>query len=246
MTRRPILTFAAGALACAALAGAFAQAGDTQFARTLEAGASHAIAQAGGRGVHAVFRSAGGSPTRHAVLVGGKSLDEETRARVARAVAAVPGVGGVFWSDRTMRAQTGEASIAPLHCQDDVQALLAARTIRFEESSSRIDLASAGLLDEVAAALRPCLGSIIAVTGHTDSSGPEPGNLALSQHRAEAVEQALEARGIPSDGLRARGVGSAHPVPGLAPADPANRRIEFSVIAVQPVRPTPIDTPGPR
>jgi OOP family OmpA-OmpF porin len=98
----------------------------------------------------------------------------------------------------------------------------------------------------VAAALRPCLGSIIMITGHTDSSGPEPGNIALSRERAEAVRDALVARGIPADGLRASGVGSRDPVDGLAPGDPANRRIEFSVIATVPIKPTPVDTPGPR
>jgi OOP family OmpA-OmpF porin len=134
----------------------------------------------------------------------------------------------------------------PLHCQEDVEALLRARTIRFEEASARIDAASSDLIDEVAEALRPCLGSTIAITGHTDVSGPEPGNLALSSERAEAVRRALRQRGIPADGLRARGVGSREPVEGLDPADPANRRIEFSVIATEPINPTPVDTPGPR
>ena len=99
------------------------------------------------------------------------------------------------------------------------------------------------MLDEVAEALRPCLGSIIAITGHTDKSGTEPGNLALSMDRARAVREALVSRGIPRDGLRASGVGSSQPVAGLAPSDPANRRIEFSVIRTEPLRPTPVDTP---
>ena len=99
---------------------------------------------------------------------------------------------------------------------------------------------------KVAAALRPCLGSIIAVTGHTDASGPEAGNIALSRERAQAVRQALIAHGIPADGLRTRGLGSRSPVAGLEPDDPANRRIEFSVLATQPIEPTPVDTPGPR
>lgn len=124
--------------------------------------------------------------------------------------------------------------------------LLRARTIRFEEGSARIDATSSELIDEVANALRPCLGSIIAITGHTDATGPEAGNLSLSRLRANAVRDALISRGIPGDGLRARGVGSRIPVEGLEPTDPANRRIDFSVVATEPVRPTPVDTPGPR
>ena len=49
-----------------------------------------------------------------------------------------------------------------------------------------------------------------------------------------------------SDGLRADGVGSKEPVEGLLPEDPANRRIDFAVVATTPLQPTPVDTPGPR
>jgi OOP family OmpA-OmpF porin len=208
--------------------------------------AQAAINDAGGRPVKAVF-TGGLWASRYPVLTGGEGLGEATRARVARAVAQVPGMGGIRWSDGTARATGGNAEAPPpLHCQDDVDALLRARTIRFEESSTRIDAASNDLIDEVADALRPCLGSIIALTGHTDSSGTEPGNLELSQQRAEAVRQALVQRGIPADGLRTRGVGSSEPVEGLDPSDPANRRIEFSVVAKVATHPTPVDTPGPR
>ena len=188
----------------------------------------------------------GGFASRHPLLTGGEDLDENTRDRAAKAVAAIPGVGGVRWADGTAMAESAAVAPDPLHCQEDVEALLRARTLRFEESSARIDRASRELVDEVAAALRPCLGSIIAITGHTDSSGPEAGNIALSRERAEAVRDALAARGIPADGLRARGLGSRDPIEGLPPSDPANRRIEFSVIATRPIKPTAVDTPGPR
>ena len=56
---------------------------------------------------------------------------------------------------------------------------------------------------------------------------------------------ALVGRGIPADGLRAQGIGADRPVEGLEPTDAANRRIEFSVITSVPLRPTPVDTPGP-
>lgn len=245
MQLRPTLTLIAGTLLVAAMSIVHAATRGETLATDLASAAETAIAQAGGGGVTADFMP-GGLPTRHPVLNGGAGLDEGTRAEVAQSVAAIPGMGGVRWADGTVIAESGAAPISPLHCQEDVEALLRARSIRFEESRATIDRASRALLDEVATALRPCLGSIIAITGHTDSSGPEAGNLALSQERAEAVEVALVARGIPSDGLRAVGLGSREPVEGLAPADPANRRIDFSVIATEPLKPTPVDTPGAR
>ena len=145
-----------------------------------------------------------------------------------------------------MRSESEIQQMRPLHCQEDVAILLRERTILFEEGSARIDAPSKLLVDEVAEALRPCLGSIIAITGHTDATGLEPGNIVLSRERTEAVRDDLVDSGIPADGLRVRGVGSREPAEGLAPDDPANRRIEFAVLATEPVRPTPVDTPSPR
>ncbi|QYJ06683.1 OmpA family protein [Qipengyuania flava] len=246
MPIRPSLAFFAGAVIVGVSGYLLAEPMAPGFVDRLEAEAEVAIADAGGTGVTARFANAAGSPTRHPLLSGGETLDEATRAQVARAVSAVPGVGGVVWSDGTMRAESDEPVYQPLHCQEDVEGLLRTRSIRFEEASSALLPASRILLDEVADALRPCLGSIIAITGHTDQSGPEPGNLALSMDRARAVREALVRRGIPRDGLRANGIGSQQPVDGLAPTDPANRRIEFSVIRTEPLRPTPVDTPGAR
>ncbi|WP_340589465.1 OmpA family protein [Erythrobacter alti] len=244
---RPPLAIALGAFVIFLLARFVAGASAPEFAARLSAQAPAVIEEAGGDGqVRANYISPRGLPSRHPLLTGGEPLDETTRAEVAKAVANIPGTGGIRWSDSDMMAMSGERVFRPLHCQEDVQALLRARTIRFEESSSRMDTGSRELLDEVAAALRPCLGAIIQITGHTDNSGPEPGNIALSSERARAVRAALLRRGIPADGLRTRGVGSRSPVEGLDPADPANRRIEFSVIATEPIRPTPVDTPAPR
>lgn len=246
MAVRPSLIITAGAILslCVAVAGTRVTA--PGLIAEMERSANSAIAEAGGAPITARFTGLGGLASRHPELHGGEALDDETRERTARAVAAIPGIGGIRWSDGTAQARGTEAALAPLHCQEDVTALLRARTIRFDEGRSRIDAASGDLLDEVAAALRPCLGSIISVTGHTDSRGDEAANLALSRERARAVLAALVARGIPADGLRASGVGSSQPVEGLQPDDPANRRIEFAVVMTMPLKLTPIDTPAPR
>lgn len=244
--RNLYVAIALGALAVAAMAFVGGKVTGPRIAAHLSARAEQAIAAANGAPVSARFASRNGWPSRHPVLSGGEGLDEQTRDRVAKTVAAIPGVGGIRWIDGTAFAESATIPTEPLDCQEDVDALLRTRTIRFEEGSARIDAASRALVDEVASALRPCLGSIIAITGHTDASGPEAGNMELSRERAEAVEAALVQRGIPADGLRSRGRGSRSPVEGLEPTDPANRRIEFSVIATEPIHPNPVDTPGPR
>ena len=247
MQPRPGYILLAGAILSGLAALFAAKAGGPAIATQLGFQAQQVIARAGGgRAVTADFTTRQGWPTRHPVLRGGHKLDDATRARVARAVAAVPGVGAVSWADGAHFHTPSAPPPRPLHCQKDVEALLTARTIRFDESSAAIDRSSRELIDEVAQALRPCLGGVIAIIGHTDSVGSESSNLALSQRRAEAVQRALIERGIPGDGLRASGVGSRFPISGLEPDDPANRRIEFSVLETVPLKPTPIDTPGAR
>ncbi len=239
MNPRRASMIVAGAALCVVLSFAATRFCGGAFIADLQGQAQAARDVAGGQGVTLAFRDRYGWLTRHPVLSGGKGLDAATRKRVAAAVSEVPGIGGISW------AQEGDARASSLHCQDDVERILETRTIRFGEASTQLDPASGKLLDEVARSLRPCVGSVIAVTGHTDAGGNAKVNVALSLARAEAVRSALVARGIPGEGLRATGLGAAKPVEGLDPRDPANRRIEFSVLYTAPVTPTPIDTPGP-
>lgn len=238
----------AGAFAVCAIAFAAMEANGPRFVVGLERRAEAARDAAGGAGIAIRFRTPRGWLSRHAVLSGGGSLSPDLRARAAAAIAAAPGVGGARWQEISRaggKAADPAKRSASLHCQRDVEAILGVRTIRFGEASAAIDPASSAVLGEVATALQPCVGSIIAITGHTDAVGDEKANLALSLARAEAVRWSLVARGIPADGLRASGLGSSAPREGLDPTDPANRRIEFSVLVTQPLVPTPVDTPGP-
>lgn len=239
MNPRRASMIAAGAAVSLALSFFATEWNGPVFIGGLERQALAAREAVGGTGIELAFRDRYDWLTRHPVLSGGMQLDPATRTAVAARVTAIPGIGGISWS------REGDGASTPLHCQDDVERILETRTVRFTEASARIDPASERLLGEVAVALRPCVGSIIAVTGHSNSNGNPDVNKALSLARAEAVRWALVGRGIPSDGLRAAGLGAERPIQGLDPRDPANRRIEFSVIVSAPVKPTPIDTPGP-
>lgn len=69
----------------------------------------------------------------------------------------------------------------------------------------------------------------VRIEGHTDSTGSDAYNQALSQRRAEAVALALEGRGIPVQRIQALGRGKAAPVAGndTAAGRQQNRRVEI-------------------
>ena len=246
MTFRAPFAILAGALLTVIIALAATSQSATKIQGALSEKTDAVIEQTAGSAVTARLTSGQGWPSRHVMLSPVGNVEETIRAEVATAVAAIPGIGGVHWTDGTMLAETGEAPVESMQCQDDVAAILGARSIRFEESSASLAAGGTELLDEVAAALRPCFGAKIAIIGHTDNSGDEPANRVLSLERATTVRRALVARGISQNSLQTRGQGSSTPVDGLDPSDPANRRIEFEVVAKVQVNPTPIDTPGPR
>ena len=61
--------------------------------------------------------------------------------------------------------------------------------------------------------------------GYSDTVGSEYSNLLLSARRAEAVKQALIARGIPADRVKVQALGASDPVNASDPASAENRRV---------------------
>lgn len=85
--------------------------------------------------------------------------------------------------------------------------------------------------DAVATAQR--MGIVdFSVTGHADRSGPESYNLALSLRRANAVRDALIARGVKASGISVAGRGEAENAVPTADGvrEPANRRVEIILL----------------
>lgn len=98
-------------------------------------------------------------------------------------------------------------------------------------AAGRADLtgAAAARLDEAAAFLGAAPGRRARIEGHTDSRGSANLNQALSQQRAEAVRDALVARGVEASRLVAVGRGSDRPVATNDTPDgrARNRRVEI-------------------
>jgi outer membrane protein OmpA-like peptidoglycan-associated protein len=77
----------------------------------------------------------------------------------------------------------------------------------------------------------------IEIVGRADAPGTTAINLQLSQARADAVRQYLIAHGVPSERLRARGVGAVEATTAIAaPNEELDRRVNFR-ISVKPEEP---------
>ncbi len=96
--------------------------------------------------------------------------------------------------------------------------------------STLLPVAAAQLVD-VAKALTDQGYKSLLVEGHTDSQGSADKNMVLSQERAEAVRAELIRDGIPSDKIRAQGIGSSRPIADNSTAEGRanNRRVEIVV-----------------
>lgn len=75
----------------------------------------------------------------------------------------------------------------------------------------------------------------IALVGHTDASGSLPGNIALSEARAQAVRKVLISLGVAADRIEAKGVGYLAPrASNLTPEGRMqNRRVEVMITSTQ-------------
>ena len=116
-------------------------------------------------------------------------------------------------------------------CEELMSRVVQQAELNFEKSSDKIGTSARSLLDEIIEIAFDCPSLMISVTGHTDNTGNEDSNRALSKARAESVVAYLAERGIDQERLSAIGAGSATPIASNADAAgrQANRRIEFDL-----------------
>lgn len=101
--------------------------------------------------------------------------------------------------------------------------------INFSFNSSSIEPGSEDALMRVYYTLTENPTMQIEIQGHTDNVGDESVNLRLSQERADAVKQFLVQKGIASNRIQTKGLGSSNPIAtnDTEAGRAQNRRIEF-------------------
>lgn len=163
------------------------------------------------------------SVERQAVLL--KARERQVQAAQARAQAAQAGAQAA-----QVRANSLEDELQALRAQPTPRGMvLTLGDVLFETAEAELKAGAYRTIDRVAEALKREPERRVVIEGHTDSVGSDEYNQALSQRRANAVRNALLARGVSSEQVRA--VGRGEHVPIASNKNPGgrqeNRRVEM-------------------
>jgi len=101
----------------------------------------------------------------------------------------------------------------------------------FDWDKSNLSAQALATIKQAADAFRAKGNARITATGHTDTSGPESYNMALSLRRANAVKDALVRDGVPAQAITVIGMGEKGLLVPTADGvrEPQNRRVEIVI-----------------
>jgi len=110
----------------------------------------------------------------------------------------------------------------------------------FDWDSTKLSDASLNVLEQARDSFKAKQATRVTATGHTDTSGSEAYNMALSLRRANAVKDALVKLGVPAAAITTVGRGEQGLlVPtGDGVREPQNRRVEITIPQLAAAPPT--------
>lgn len=168
-------------------------------------------------------------------IVGGRR--DRTEKILGAGIGAIGGAAIGSYMDRQereIRERTAGTDVEVIRQGDDL-ILSMPSGITFATDSSTIQPQFRPTLDKVADVLDRYNQTYVDVYGHTDSTGSDAYNQALSERRADSVAQYLTTRGVESARLEALGYGETQPVASNDTVEgrAQNRRVEIKVVPVR-------------
>ena len=192
---------------------------------TREEGTSHAQRQAAiGAGVGAAV----------GLITGDSSMERKKRALIGAGLGALAGAGVGTYMDRqeaALRKELERTGVSVTRSGDNIT-LNMPGNITFRTDSSDLNSSFFEVLDSVGKVVNEFEQTVIEVAGHTDSTGSDQYNQALSQRRADSVAAYLKSRNVRSDRIITVGAGEKHPVASNDTPDgrQLNRRVELTLV----------------
>lgn len=167
-------------------------------------------------------------------LVGG-SHDRNAK-MIGAGIGAIAGGAVGNYMDRQeaeLRRQTAGTGVDVIRTGDELVLRMPAG-ITFAVDSYALQPGVQGTLNEVARTLASYNQTYIDVLGHTDSTGSDAYNQALSERRAQSVADYLSSRGVALARMGVRGYGETQPIASNDTEEgrAQNRRVEIKVVPV--------------
>jgi OmpA-OmpF porin, OOP family len=147
----------------------------------------------------------------------------------------VPGIGNVTYSNNNILALAGvqfKFGAPPPPPPPPAPAVAPPSfMVFFDWDRSNLSAQALTTIKQAAAAFKSKGNARITATGHTDTSGPEAYNMALSLRRANAVKDALVREGVPATAITVVGKGETGLLvqTGDNVREPQNRRVEIVI-----------------
>ena len=165
---------------------------------------------------------------------GDDAVERRQRALIGAGVGALAGGAVGNYMDRQeaeLRAELEGTGVSVVRDGDNIT-LNMPGNITFATNSSDLNPAFFGVLTSVSKVLKEFDKSVIEVAGHTDSTGSDAYNQALSERRSTSVAQYLQSQGINPQRMITIGLGETMPVAdnGTAEGRQANRRVEITMV----------------
>ncbi len=164
------------------------------------------------------------------------SKERQKRMLAAAGVGAIAGGGVGYYMDSQeakLRKQLRDTGVSVVRKGDTIS-LVMPGNITFDTNSGNLKSSFYDVLNSVAIVLDEYEKTIIAVAGHTDSTGASDYNQQLSEKRAQSVASYLKSRNIVDARFDVVGFGEDYPIADNSTAEgrAQNRRVELTLVPI--------------
>jgi outer membrane protein OmpA-like peptidoglycan-associated protein len=165
---------------------------------------------------------------------GDDAVDRRQRALIGAGVGALAGGSVGYYMDKQeaeLRAELEGTGVSVTRIGDNIT-LNMPGNVTFATDSSDLNPAFFTVLNSVSKVIKEFDQTVVEVAGHTDSTGSEAHNQALSERRSSTVSQYLQSREISSQRLITIGLGESMPLADNSQdiSRQANRRVEITMV----------------